>query len=53
MTKHCILKGFFLIESYVQCALRKELFIVPLVALIELLWKSLTERFYQYLEQVS
>ena len=47
-----IFAEFFLIEGYVQSALRKKLFIAPFVEYFKiLLWKSLTDSVYQYLKQ--
>ena len=52
MLKHCFFAEFQLIEGYIHQALKKELLIPPFVECFKkLLWESLSEKFYQYLEQ--
>ena len=54
MPKNFIFAKFSLLEGQVQGALRKKLLITPFVdPLKRLLWKSLTDKIYQNLEQIS
>ena len=54
LLKHCIFTDSLLIVNYIQGVLRKELLIAPLVEPLKmLLWESLTDRIYQYLEQFT
>ena len=52
MPKQCIFGDSLLIVSYVEGALQKELPIAPFVEPL-LLWESLTNKFYHYLEQFT
>ena len=51
MLKHCFFAEFQLI-GYIHQALKKEQLIPPFVERFKkLLWESLPDKFYQYLEQ--
>ena len=51
LLKHCISTNLLLMQGYVLGALRKEIFIAPLVEPLKmLLWESLNANIYQHFE---
>ena len=51
---HCVFAESLLIVSYVQDALRKELLMIPFIERFKQLFlESLTDKFYQYLEEFA